>query len=308
MRKFNQLREFVQTFVTVGGPQFPGVAGTSPRSGAGQAVACEGAELVSHCRVVVYADAWGSERRPGATNLSARGRGRFIVRCCARSAYFARDAGQKTAVSKASTDLGGRGRFIRRTGMKLTTKRKGAVPTRRSNARRRTTPVMVLAFLALSLGTALSQRRPTVARSDAGDGAGRRSRISSELSAFATQKSSSNQRIEVIVQFRQSPTTAHYRRMRSLGGVHRRALGLVRGGVFNLPISAIRALANDPDVLYVSPNRPVKMTASDQYEATVGGDAAQRYGWDGTGVSVAVIRSEERRVGKECRSRWSPYH
>ena len=23
---------------------------------------------------------------------------------------------------------------------------------------------------------------------------------------------------------------------------------------------------------------------------------------------VVVIRSEERRVGKECRSRWSPYH
>ncbi len=22
----------------------------------------------------------------------------------------------------------------------------------------------------------------------------------------------------------------------------------------------------------------------------------------------AIIRSEERRVGKECRSRWSPYH
>ena len=25
-------------------------------------------------------------------------------------------------------------------------------------------------------------------------------------------------------------------------------------------------------------------------------------------VSVRVRRSEERRVGKECRSRWSPYH
>jgi len=24
--------------------------------------------------------------------------------------------------------------------------------------------------------------------------------------------------------------------------------------------------------------------------------------------TVAVFRSEERRVGKECRSRWSPYH
>src|SRR4030042_3323546 len=25
-------------------------------------------------------------------------------------------------------------------------------------------------------------------------------------------------------------------------------------------------------------------------------------------LTVALIRSEERRVGKECRSRWSPYH
>ena len=25
-------------------------------------------------------------------------------------------------------------------------------------------------------------------------------------------------------------------------------------------------------------------------------------------VIVGIIRSEERRVGKECRSRWSPYH
>ena len=23
---------------------------------------------------------------------------------------------------------------------------------------------------------------------------------------------------------------------------------------------------------------------------------------------LAIVRSEERRVGKECRSRWSPYH
>src|SRR3712207_9249514 len=25
-------------------------------------------------------------------------------------------------------------------------------------------------------------------------------------------------------------------------------------------------------------------------------------------VPIEVVRSEERRVGKECRSRWSPYH
>ena len=28
----------------------------------------------------------------------------------------------------------------------------------------------------------------------------------------------------------------------------------------------------------------------------------------GGGVGCAIARSEERRVGKECRSRWSPYH
>ena len=28
----------------------------------------------------------------------------------------------------------------------------------------------------------------------------------------------------------------------------------------------------------------------------------------GTHVTSPSIRSEERRVGKECRSRWSPYH
>src|SRR3989449_11763976 len=28
----------------------------------------------------------------------------------------------------------------------------------------------------------------------------------------------------------------------------------------------------------------------------------------GLGLSLVADRSEERRVGKECRSRWSPYH
>ena len=32
--------------------------------------------------------------------------------------------------------------------------------------------------------------------------------------------------------------------------------------------------------------------------------AAKKYGIRATGID----RSEERRVGKECRSRWSPYH
>ena len=44
-------------------------------------------------------------------------------------------------------------------------------------------------------------------------------------------------------------------------------------------------------------------------------DGMQRFyrQYEGTGIwraerAIATTRSEERRVGKECRSRWSPYH
>src|SRR2546430_2979033 len=33
-----------------------------------------------------------------------------------------------------------------------------------------------------------------------------------------------------------------------------------------------------------------------------------RWWWDGSAWQAVEERSEERRVGKECRSRWSPYH
>ena len=32
------------------------------------------------------------------------------------------------------------------------------------------------------------------------------------------------------------------------------------------------------------------------------------YGCEELPEGAPVLRSEERRVGKECRSRWSPYH
>ena len=40
------------------------------------------------------------------------------------------------------------------------------------------------------------------------------------------------------------------------------------------------------------------------------GEVHALLGENGAGKStlIKVLRSEERRVGKECRSRWSPYH
>ena len=36
--------------------------------------------------------------------------------------------------------------------------------------------------------------------------------------------------------------------------------------------------------------------------------AKQKYERTKPHANIGTIRSEERRVGKECRSRWSPYH
>ena len=38
------------------------------------------------------------------------------------------------------------------------------------------------------------------------------------------------------------------------------------------------------------------------------GTFVHAYSYEALGFSIRVERSEERRVGKECRSRWSPYH
>ena len=39
-----------------------------------------------------------------------------------------------------------------------------------------------------------------------------------------------------------------------------------------------------------------------------GGEANVAVSLANYGLDAAFVRSEERRVGKECRSRWSPYH
>src|SRR2546428_13154289 len=53
----------------------------------------------------------------------------------------------------------------------------------------------------------------------------------------------------------------------------------------------------------------------DRVSPVVSGSAAHAAAGMGAGATQvqprdgrAVVRSEERRVGKECRSRWSPYH
>src|SRR5579872_4916743 len=63
---------------------------------------------------------------------------------------------------------------------------------------------------------------------------------------------------EVIVQFTHAPTKKHYDLVTARGGTLRKNLSVVKGGVFRVPAKRLAELANDPNVAYISPNRPVK--------------------------------------------------
>src|SRR6476646_5024919 len=117
------------------------------------------------------------------------------------------------------------------------------------------------------------------------------SKLSPELAAIINQLQgrSSNQRLSVLVQFKHSPSASQLQKL-ALSGDSPRRFGVNRGGALTLTVNGIKVLAKNPEVTYISPNRSLQ-GAADYTEATVGADVAQSYGWDGAGVTVAVIDS-----------------
>src|SRR5262249_52470522 len=103
---------------------------------------------------------------------------------------------------------------------------------------------------------------------------------------------------DVIVQFRHQPGPADHQKVIKRGGKLRRDLAFVKAGAYSVPASALQALASDPDVVYISPDRSVQKTivadssaALDYYAQTINARAASQVGYDGTGIGVAIIDS-----------------
>src|SRR6266699_2144055 len=94
--------------------------------------------------------------------------------------------------------------------------------------------------------------------------------------------------VDVIIQFNQAPTQAHHQKVQDKGGVLKTKLDFINGAHYSVPVEALDALADDPDVVYISPDRPVR-GALDTTVATVNGGYAQTLGLNGAGVGVAVI-------------------
>src|SRR6266566_4384498 len=117
---------------------------------------------------------------------------------------------------------------------------------------------------------------------------GKKHKLSNDLDAVKGGHSGAT--VDVIVQFNQVPAAAHHQKVQNKGGVLKTKLDFIKGAHYSVPVESLDALADDPDVAYISPDRRLS-GALDNTAAAVNAKAAWQSGWDGTGIGVAVIDS-----------------
>jgi serine protease AprX len=96
--------------------------------------------------------------------------------------------------------------------------------------------------------------------------------------------------VKVIVQWHQGAGAAAEQSIRNAGGLAVSKFKAIHGGVYTLPASSLEHLAKNPEVKYISLDRPLK-TNLDNSAAAVNVAAAWEAGFTGSGIGVAVIDS-----------------
>src|SRR5713226_4167357 len=117
---------------------------------------------------------------------------------------------------------------------------------------------------------------------------GKKHKLSDDLETSKGGKNGAT--VDVIIQFNQTPTAAHHQKVQNKGGVLKTKLDFIKGAHYSVPVEALDALADDPDVAYISPNRPVRRSL-DHVVTAVNGDLAYASGWNGMGIGIAVVDS-----------------
>src|SRR6266700_6904560 len=107
--------------------------------------------------------------------------------------------------------------------------------------------------------------------------------------------------VDVIIQFNHAPTDAQHAKVQAKGGLLKTKLDVIKGAHYSVPVQSLPALADDPDVAYISPNRPLSGTSTSTLdftpEAVNAPVAWQQWSLDGTSIGVAVIDSGITAVG-----------
>lgn len=119
-----------------------------------------------------------------------------------------------------------------------------------------------------------------------------RSKFSADLQQRAA---GGNDMVTVIVQYRQMPSSSSLKAMQLGGAAIRYQHHTIHAVTMRVPASMLAQLAKDPNVAYMTPDRQLSMTANPATEefatAVEANVAAAQYGFDGTGIGVAVIDS-----------------
>jgi hypothetical protein len=108
--------------------------------------------------------------------------------------------------------------------------------------------------------------------------------------AASLQGRTDNAAIDAIVQFMTPPEYRHWLKIEARGGTVKQELKFIKALHVSIPASAIDALSQDPEVTYISPNRPIQ-AALNNTTAAVLASYPWGLGLDGHGIGVAVIDS-----------------
>jgi len=103
----------------------------------------------------------------------------------------------------------------------------------------------------------------------------------------------SKQVVSVIIQYKNGPSQKDLNQVATQGAALQETLPLVRGGAFTVKAGNLSTLANDPDIVYISPNRTVHAaaTVTDFYDQAVIAPYAWSQSLTGKGIGIAVIDS-----------------
>ena len=112
------------------------------------------------------------------------------------------------------------------------------------------------------------------------------------------QSSNVSGQVDVIVQFNQVPNADYHQKVLRRGGTLKRQYTQFKGGAYTMPASALADLADDPDVVHISPDRALRSTSAssitpvnDYHPAAINGYPSVLDGYTGAGIGVALIDS-----------------
>src|SRR5437870_7629845 len=89
---------------------------------------------------------------------------------------------------------------------------------------------------------------------------GKKHKLSKDLDAVKGGHNGAT--VDVIIQFNQTPTDAHHQKVQNKGGVLKTKLDVIKGAHYSVPVESLQTLADDSDVAYISPNRPLSGTST----------------------------------------------